>query len=80
MTISDPELESAAREETEGMKRKITDRFRVVKFHVPSRMRCILAYAPNQCEAQRLCDLRLENLSVKQVQEGYTIKIEPTGT
>lgn len=54
-------------------------RFRVVEIQATLGTRRVLAVAKGRSEAERLCDLHFGELTVRQIQDGYTVRIEPLG-
>jgi hypothetical protein len=69
--------ESVAKEEMKAMRVDTNMRFRVVEIQTTLKTRRVLAVANDLNEAERLCDLHFGELTVRQIQDGYTVRVEP---
>ncbi len=59
------------------MKADANMKFRVVEIQATLGKRRVLGTANDRREAERLCDLHFGELTVRQIHDGYTVRIEP---
>jgi hypothetical protein len=68
--------ESPGRDEGGITKPNMAARFRIVEINAILGKLRVLAFACDRTDAERLCDLHFGELTVRQVEDGYTVRIE----